>query len=327
MPSEKVKTQECGRILRFRSQALYSARPFYLLIQKSMDNTNPTETPHTHCHSHIGVYIAIAASTIISLIGTYFFVQQPQIDQVGGRANYELYKQMVGNQKYADNVKQSLESQEKVLSGDQPAQPQGQDPNQQQADQKTTGTLTTDEIAGIMKNFYVRGNPNAQILWVEYSDLECPFCKRLHDSGAIKDLEAKYGDKLAFEFKHFPLPFHPTAMPAANAAECVGEMGGKDKFYAFIEEIFSKGTPTQDEIDGVVKDIGLDAKKVKTCADSGKYKDKIAASQSEGSSKFGINGTPGNVLINTKTGKYEIVSGAQPESAFNDAITRLMAQA
>ncbi len=131
---------------------------------------------------------------------------------------------------------------------------------------------------------------------------------------------------MAFVFKHYPLPFHPTALPAAQAAECVGEIGGSAKYYAFVETIFSKGTPTQDEIDSVLKEIGVDAKKVKTCADSGKFKEKINASQSEGSSKFGVNGTPGNVLINTKTGKYEVVSGAQPEANFDAAIGRLLAE-
>lgn len=275
-------------------------------------------------HGHTGVYAAIAASTLISLIGTYIFVQQPQIDQVGGRANYKLYKEMVNNAKYAENVKSSLESQAKILSGDQAAP--SDNAQQPAADPKASGSLTQDDIASITKSTYIRGNKDAQILWVEYSDLECPFCKRLHDSGAIKNLEAKYGNKMAFSFKHYPLPFHPTALPAALNAECVGELGGSTKYYAFVEGIFSKGTPTQTEIDGVLKDIGVDAKKVQACVESGKFKDKITASQNEGSNKFGVNGTPGNVLINTKTGKYEVVSGAQPEANFDAAITRLLAE-
>ena len=275
-------------------------------------------------HNHTGVYAAIAASTLITLIGTYIFVQQPQIDQVGGRANYKLYKEMVNNPKYTENVKSSLESQAKILSGDQAAP--SDNAQQPAADPKASGSLTQDDIASITKSAYIRGNKDAQILWVEYSDLECPFCKRLHDSGAIKNLEAKYGNKMAFSFKHYPLPFHPTALPAALNAECVGELGGSTKFYAFVEGIFSKGTPTQAEIDGVLKDIGVDAKKVQACVESGKYKDKITASQNEGSNKFGVNGTPGNVLINTKTGKYEVVSGAQPEANFDAAITRLLAE-
>ena len=167
-------------------------------------------------HNHSTVYAAIAASTIISIVANYFMIQKPQIDQVGGRANYKLYQDMVSNPKYAENVKQSLESQGKMLNGDQPT-----DNTQPTAEPKATGSLTSDDIAKLTKDTYVKGDESAQILWIEYSDLECPFCKRLHDSGAIKNLEAKYGKKLAFAFKHYPLPFHQTALPAAEAAECV----------------------------------------------------------------------------------------------------------
>jgi protein-disulfide isomerase len=272
---------------------------------------------------HTGVYIAVAASTIVSLLGSYIMVQQPQIDQVGGRANYKLYKEMVNSPKYAENVKNSLESQAKILDGEQPAAPTD---NQPAAEPKATGTLTQDDIAGLTKDTYVKGNASAQILWIEYSDLECPFCKRLHDSGAIKNLEAKYGNKLALAFKHYPLPFHPTAMPAAQSAECVAEVGGGKQYFAFVEGVFAKGTPTQAVVDEVVKSLGLDASAIKKCADNGKFKARVDAHMAEGSSKFGVNGTPGNVLINTKTGKYEVVSGAQPEANFDAAITRLMAE-
>lgn len=272
-------------------------------------------------HNHSRVYAAIAASTIITIVANYFLVQMPQIDQVGGRENYKLYKEMVNSSQYAQNVKQSLESQTGTLNGEQPSAD-----NPPAADPKATGTLTQDDIAKLTADTYVKGDKAAQILWIEYSDLECPFCKRLHDSGAIKNLEAKYGSKLALAFKHYPLPFHPQAMPAAQAAECVGEAGGSAKYFAFVESIFTKGTPSQDVIDAAVKEVGLNAATIKKCVDSGKFKARVDTHMAEGSTKFGVNGTPGNVLINTKTGKYEVVSGAQPEANFDAAITRLMAE-
>jgi protein-disulfide isomerase len=228
-------------------------------------------------HHHSRVYAAIALSTVVSLLANYFMIQKPEIDRYGGRENYKLYQAMIKNPKFAENVKQSLESQEKMLNGEQPAN--DDQPNPQQP--KTTGSLTQYDLESITKDAFVKGNASAQILWIEYSDLECPFCKRLHDSGAIRNLETKYGDKLAFIFKHYPLPFHPTAMPSAQAAECVGEVGGSAKYYAFIEGIFVKGTPTQEAIDAVLKEIGIDSKKIKTCVDSGKFKSKVDASQTE----------------------------------------------
>ena len=274
-------------------------------------------------HNHSTVYAVIVASTIISIVANYFMIQKPQIDQVWGRENYKIYKEMVSNPKYAENVKQSLESQAKVLDGEQPAAPTD---NQPAAEPKATGTVTQDEIASIKTDTYIVGDKSANILWVEYSDLECPFCKRQHDSGAIKNLMTKYDGKLAVVFKHYPLPFHPLAKPGALTAECIGEIGGGNKFNQFIDQVFTKGTPTTAIMEEVIKALGVDAKKIKACVDSAKYASKIDAHASEGQTKFGVNGTPGNVIINTKTGKYEVVSGAQPEANFDAAIVRLLAE-
>jgi len=273
-------------------------------------------------HQHAGVYGAIAGSLVISLLGTYLIVQNQQVEQVGGRDNYKIYQKMVSNPKYGDNIKQSLEAQIAQMEGNDAPTPAPS--NQPAAEPKAAGALSQDEIAAVKKDTYIKGDKNADILWVEYSDLECPFCKRLHDSGAISNLETKYGKKLAVAFKHYPLPFHTQAIPGAMAAECVGEASGSEKYFAFVEGIFKKGIPSQANIDATVKELGLDAAKIKSCADSNKFKSIIDAQMSEGSSKFGVNGTPGNVLINTKTGKYEVVSGAQPEANFAAAIERLL---
>ncbi len=274
-------------------------------------------------HQHVGVYGAIAGSLIVSLLGTYLIVQNQQVEQVGGRDNYKIYQKMVGNPKYGDNIKQSLEAQIAQMEGnDDPTPSDNKAPSA--AEPKASGALSQDEIAAVKKGAYIKWDKNADILWLEYSDLECPFCKKLHDSGAISNLQAKYGKKLAVSLKHYTLPFHTQAIPGALSAECVGEAGGSDKFFAFVEGVFKKGVPSQDVIDTTVKEIGLDAAKIKSCVDSNKFKSVIDAQMSEGSSKFGVNGTPGNVLINTKSGKYEVVSGAQPEANFAAAIERLL---
>ncbi len=103
-------------------------------------------------HNHQGIYAAIAASTIVSLLGTYFMVQLPKIEEVGGRANYKIYQSMISSPKYAENVKNSLESNQKVMNGEQPTQ--GND--QQPTEPKATGALTQDDIAGILKGSYVK---------------------------------------------------------------------------------------------------------------------------------------------------------------------------
>ena len=188
-------------------------------------------------HNHKNVYAAIAASTIVTVLANYLVIQNLEVKRVGGSENYKLYEQMLESPKFAENMKQNFEANIKMMNGEEPTAP---DNNQPTAEPKASGTISSDEIAGILKDTYVKGNKDATIVWIEYSDLECPFCKRLHDSGAIKNLEAKHGNKLAVAFKHYPLPFHPTAMPAAQAAECVAEAGGSAKYFSFIEGVFAK---------------------------------------------------------------------------------------
>jgi len=78
----------------------------------------------------------------------------------------------------------------------------------------------------IKKDSYIKGNKDAAITWIEYSDLECPFCAKLHNSGVPEDLEKKYGDKLNLVFQSFPLGFHKNALPGAEAIECLGKQKG-----------------------------------------------------------------------------------------------------
>jgi protein-disulfide isomerase len=60
---------------------------------------------------------------------------------------------------------------------------------------------------------FIKGNTDAKITWIEYSDLECPYCAKLHNSGTPEDLREKYGDKMNQIFQSFPLEFHDNALP------------------------------------------------------------------------------------------------------------------
>lgn len=80
---------------------------------------------------------------------------------------------------------------------------------------------------------HIKGNPDATVTLVEYSDLQCPACATFQP--ALNEVMALYGDNLRFEYKHFPLPIHPQAVPAAVAAEAAGQQG---KFFEFHDLLF-----------------------------------------------------------------------------------------
>jgi protein-disulfide isomerase len=145
---------------------------------------------------------------------------------------------------------------------------------------------------------HIRGNVNAEVTIVEYSDLECPFCKVFH--GTMQQAMAAYGDKVRWVYKHFPLDqLHPKADKEAEAAECAGELGGNDVFWAYIDKIFEV-TPSNNGLDlallpVIAQDLGLDRVQFESCLASGKYAELVEAHFQEGT-RLGVNGTPGSFV-------------------------------
>jgi protein-disulfide isomerase len=109
------------------------------------------------------------------------------------------------------------------------------------------------KLAPVKADENVRGNANAPLKIVEFSDLECPFCKAFHL--AMEKLFDKYGasGKVAWVYRHFPLdkgarPLHPKAGPEAIAAQCVGKLAGNDAFWSYIDRVFEV-TPSNNGLD------------------------------------------------------------------------------
>ncbi len=170
--------------------------------------------------------------------------------------------------------------------------------------QQQTPPSNTQDIASrpVDANDHILGNPNAKILMVEYSDLECPFCKSFHKT--MRTLLDEYGKEgnVAWVYRHFPLDIHPKSPKESEAAECANELGGNDKFWAYVNKIFEI-TPSNNglgasKLPEVAGQIGLNVTTFQTCLSSGKYAEKVKADYSDGL-KAGVNGTPNTVLVLT----------------------------
>jgi protein-disulfide isomerase len=147
----------------------------------------------------------------------------------------------------------------------------------------------------------IRGNPNAPITLVEFSDLECPFCKTFHRTMTqAMDVHGKAGT-LAWVYKHFPLEeLHPKAIKEAEATECAREQGGTEVFWKYVDRIFEI-TPSNNQLESsklatIAKELGLDTAKFQTCLDSGKYEEKVKGHYQEALDAGG-RGTPFSVFI------------------------------
>ncbi len=109
-----------------------------------------------------------------------------------------------------------------------------------------TKDITLDPVT---EKDHIYGNPAADLLLVEYSDLECPFCKRFHET--MTQVMKEYGDtgKVAWVYRHFPLDsIHSKARHEAEATECAGELGGKDKFFEYLNKLMEI-TPSNNQLD------------------------------------------------------------------------------
>src|SRR3989344_2575534 len=104
-------------------------------------------------------------------------------------------------------------------------------------------------IRPIDGNDHIRGNPDAQIIVVEYSDTECPFCRIFHETmRSVIDTYGKSG-KVAWIYRHLPIPqLHSKAAKEAEALECAAEVGGNLKFWEYADRLFSI-TPSNDRLD------------------------------------------------------------------------------
>ena len=139
---------------------------------------------------------------------------------------------------------------------------------------------------------WYRGNKDAKVTIVEFSDIQCPFCSRHHDT--MIEVLKNYPQDVKWVFKHFPLDsIHPNARKAAEATECAGEQG---KFWDYLDKLFeNQNLISLDYLVTAAGEIGLDKAKMKSCIDDGKYTKRVNDNYQEGI-KYGVRGTPGNFI-------------------------------
>lgn len=162
---------------------------------------------------------------------------------------------------------------------------------------------------------HIRGNKNAQVKLVEYSDFECPYCERAYPT--LQQILKDYGDKVSLEYRHYPLPFHKNAQKAAEASECAAAQG---KFWEFHDKAFdNQSALSLSALKQWAAELGLNKNKFNTCLDEGTFAAKVQAQFQEGDAK-GVNGTPATFI------NGELLVGAQPYAQFKQAIDAALAK-
>lgn len=180
------------------------------------------------------------------------------------------------------------------------------------------------EVAPVTAEDHILGNRNAEVVVVEYSDLECPFCKVFH--ATMHRLVEEYDGRVAWVYRHYPIvELHSRAPKEAEASECAAEQGGNAVFWKFIDEVFetteTNNTLDPAELPRIARDLGLDVNRFENCLATDKYAEKIEQAV-EDAIVAGARGTPYSVIL---MDDLEVpVNGAEPYETVKAKIDSLL---
>ena len=171
---------------------------------------------------------------------------------------------------------------------------------------------------------YIRGNKDAKVIVLEYSDYQCPFCARVQPT--VTELIKEYGGRVAFGYRHFPLPFHKEADEAAIAVECARDQGKFETLHALLFK--NQQNQFVNDLIGFADEIGLEnVDQYEKCIVEEKYRSRVLEDMKAGK-EAGVTGTPGFLIgtFDPKSGRVrgELLSGARPLQDFKKALEKYL---
>lgn len=179
--------------------------------------------------------------------------------------------------------------------------------------------LTVDSIQA---DDHVLGSPDADIIIVEFSDIDCPFCTQFHTT--MHRVIDTYGTdgRVAWVYRHFPLPqLHPDAPRKAEATECVAELGGNTAFWNYLDILFAR-EETVDDLGTIAAEVGVDQAEFEACLASGRHQDSVTEDFNAAVAADG-NGTPHSFII-APDGELFPVRGAQPFEVVQQVVETIL---
>lgn len=172
----------------------------------------------------------------------------------------------------------------------------------------------------------IYGKSDAIISIIEFSDFECPYCRKVHP--ILRRLVDESQGQINWVFRHFPLATHkPNALHEAEVAECAGHLGNVAGFWKFTDALFQQPhrgkQDRQAMIEKAAQAAALNPEQLAACLKRVAIKDKVNADEAEALS-LGLQGTPANILLNHKTGQVQLRQGAATLETFKADIQQLL---
>lgn len=180
-------------------------------------------------------------------------------------------------------------------------------------------TLEDGKLEKMMQGAYITWNKKARITLVTYSDFWCSYCRKQYNNQTLEKLVEKYPNEVNMVFKNFPIG----SPLLAQWSVCVAKLAGVDKYYQYIAKGFSLEELSEEILFDMATSLGVNKSKFTSCLSNPETMVEITASTEE-AKWFGMNWTPGNLIIDNEKGTYVVLPGAYPIEAFDTEIQKIL---
>lgn len=180
--------------------------------------------------------------------------------------------------------------------------------SENQADQNDNQPITSKDVT-ITPQDHLVGDVNASIVLIEYSDIDCPFCRALHPT--LEKIVGEYNGSVAWVYRDFPLTgLHPQAYNKALASECIAQNEGEEAYFTYLGYLFAN-TVDEKELSATASKLGFNKTNFEKCFEGKEAVNEVESDIKTGND-YGIKGTPYTILVNQKTKEVSQIRGAVP---------------
>lgn len=255
----------------------------------------------------------------------------------GGEANFERMNKVYQSDAYVEYATQNAEQAEAYFGLNEVSDEDTIDTDDTINSDDTDSTNSNesiynfsmiawwDEIKTVVEDMLasspVRGDANARFTIVEYTELLCPYCQRHSQAWTINSTIEEFPGEINSISKSFII-HGEEALGLSAAMECISELN-PDAYHQVFEKAFEAYPVDMSNLINIATELGTDASALQACVDEWRYVQAVNDGMNQWAQLFGVNGTPGNVIIDRETGNYIVVSGAYPLDAFVEAVNDL----
>lgn len=243
----------------------------------------------------------------------------------GGQENFDRMNKVYQSEAYIQYATENAEQAESYFglnANSEDADTEDSEENTYNFDVVAWGDEIKTVVEDLLASNPARGDENARFTIIEYTELLCPYCQRHSQAGTINSTIEQFPGEVNSVSRSFIIHTDSEAPKLAEAMECVTELK-PEIYHEVFHKAFEAFPISLDSFISMVSELGVNESSLKTCIDEGRYTQSVKDGMTQASELFGINWTPGNVIIDRETGNYIVVSGAYPLDAFIEAINTL----